>query len=89
MTASLLTTRLLALAAALAPVFADAASTAPAATAKDKGVTPLTLERVFGDPPLQGRLVRQAEISPDGAWVSYLRPSETDSDQLELWAVAV
>ncbi|MBB3294428.1 dipeptidyl-peptidase-4 [Mitsuaria sp. BK045] len=86
MTASLLTTRLLALAAALAPVFADAASTAPAATAKDKGVTPLTLERVFGDPPLQGRLVRQAEISPDGAWVSYLRPSETDSDQLELWA---
>ena len=86
MTASLLTTRLLALAAALAPVFADAASTAPAATAKDKGVTPLTLERVFGDPPLQGRQVRQAEISPDGAWVSYLRPSETDSDQLELWA---
>jgi len=86
MTASLLTTRLLALAAALAPVFADAASTAPAATAKDKGVTPLTLERVFGDPPLQGRLVRQAEISPDGAWVSYLRPSEADSDQLELWA---
>ncbi|PIM51683.1 hypothetical protein CS062_18495 [Roseateles chitinivorans] len=86
MTASLLTTRLLALAAALAPVFADAASTAPATTAKDKGVTPLTLERVFGDPPLQGRLVRQAEISPDGAWVSYLRPSEADSDQLELWA---
>lgn len=86
MTASLLTTRLLALAAALAPVFADAASTAPAATAKDKGVIPLTLERVFGDPPLQGRLVRQAEISPDGAWVSYLRPSEADSDQLELWA---
>ncbi|RZI58060.1 MAG: S9 family peptidase [Rubrivivax sp.] len=78
MTAYRLTSRLLALAAALAPVFATAATATP--------VTPLTLERVLGDPPLQGRLVRQAEISPDGAWVSYLRPSETDSEQLELWA---
>ena len=76
MTAYRLTSRLLALAAALAPVLATAATP----------VTPLTLERVLGDPPLQGRLVRQAEISPDGAWVSYLRPSETDSEQLELWA---
>ena len=88
MTAYRLTSRLLALAAALAPVFADAAPAAASApiatTARD--VVPLTLERVFGDPPLQGRLVRQAEISPDGAWVSYLRPSETDSEQLELWA---
>ncbi|MFX1680869.1 DPP IV N-terminal domain-containing protein [Mitsuaria sp. CC2] len=78
MTADRLTSRLLALAAALAPVFATAATATP--------VTPLTLERVLGDPPLQGRLVRQAEISPDGTWVSYLRPSETDSEQLELWA---
>jgi dipeptidyl-peptidase-4 len=91
MTADRLTSRLLALAAALAPVLSGAAIAAPAAhaapaasTARD--VVPLTLERVLGDPPLQGRLVRQAEISPDGAWVSYLRPSETDSEQLELWA---
>ncbi|HEY1399580.1 DPP IV N-terminal domain-containing protein, partial [Roseateles sp.] len=76
MTAFRLTSRLMALAAALTPVLATAATP----------VTPLTLERVLGDPPLQGRLVRQAEISPDGAWVSYLRPSETDSEQLELWA---
>ncbi|WP_423594282.1 alpha/beta fold hydrolase [Roseateles sp. MS654] len=80
MTADRLTTRLLALAAAWAPILAMAAPTAAAP------VAPLTLERVFGDPPLQGRLVRQAEISPDGAWVSYLRPSQADSDQLELWA---
>ncbi|WP_431288975.1 hypothetical protein [Roseateles chitinivorans] len=85
MTAYRLTSRLLALAAALAPVFAGAATAAPTATT-GKDVVPLTLERVLGDPPLQGRLVRQAEISPDGAWVSYLRPSETDSEQLELWA---
>jgi len=76
MTAFRLTSRLLALAAACAPALSTAA--AP--------VVPLSLERVFGDPPLQGRVVRQAEISPDGAWVSYLRPSESDSDQLELWA---
>lgn len=49
-------------------------------------VTPLTLERVYSDPPLQGRTTRQAELSPDGTWVSYLRPSATDSEQLELWA---
>lgn len=79
MTASRLTSRLLALCAALAPVLAGAATPVTP-------VTPLTLERVFGEPPLQGRTVRQAEISPDGAWVSYLRPSESDSDQLELWA---
>lgn len=46
----------------------------------------LTLERIVGDPPLQGRLPRQAEISPGGAWVSFLRPSAEDSEQLELWA---
>ncbi len=91
MTATRSTTRLLALAAALAPLFAGAASatfTVPAAppAAAVKGVAPLTLERVLGDPPLQGRVVRQAELSPDGAWVSYLRPSQSDSDQLELWA---
>ncbi|WP_158218797.1 alpha/beta fold hydrolase [Roseateles aquatilis] len=82
MTASTLTTRLAALAAALLPALSPAAT--PTAPVQD--VTPLTLERVFGEPPLQGRLTRQAEISPDGAWVSYLRPSATDSDQLELWA---
>jgi dipeptidyl-peptidase 4 len=91
MTAYRLTSRLLALAAALAPVIAGAAPSAPTGTTGTTGTTtkdvvPLTLERVLGDPPLQGRLVRQAEISPDGAWVSYLRPSETDSEQLELWA---
>ena len=46
----------------------------------------ISLERLTSDPPLQGSLPRQAEISPGGAWVSYLRPSAQDSDQLELWA---
>ena len=46
----------------------------------------LTLERLVADPPLQGRVPRQAEISPGGGFVSYLRPSVEDSEQLELWA---
>ena len=46
----------------------------------------ISLERIVNDPPLQGSLPRQAEISPGGGWVSYLRPSAQDSDQLELWA---
>ncbi|RVT88821.1 S9 family peptidase [Inhella crocodyli] len=46
----------------------------------------LTLERLTADPPLAGRLPRQAEISPGGRWVSLLQPSQADSEQLELWA---
>ena len=46
----------------------------------------LSLERLTADPPLAGRLPRQAEISPGGHWVSFLRPSQADSEVLELWA---
>lgn len=46
----------------------------------------LTLERITADPPLAGRLPRQAEVSPGGQWVSFLRPSAADSEVLELWA---
>jgi len=46
----------------------------------------ISLERITSDPPLQGSLPQQAEISPAGAWVTYLRPSAQDSEQLELWA---
>ncbi|MCE4554769.1 S9 family peptidase [Roseateles cellulosilyticus] len=47
---------------------------------------PLTLDRITADPPLAGRLPRQAELSPGGQWVSLLRPSQADSEVLELWA---
>lgn len=46
----------------------------------------LSLERIAADPPLAGRLPRQAEVSPGGHWVSLLRPSQADSEVLELWA---
>lgn len=68
------------------PRSGTAARTAGSSNATATAAMPLSLERVYADPPLQGRTTRQAELSPDGTWVSYLRPSVTDSDQLELWA---
>ena len=46
----------------------------------------ISLERLFSDPPVQGRLPRQAELSPAGGWVGFLRPAAADSEELELWA---
>ncbi len=45
----------------------------------------LPLERVFADPPLDGRRPLQAQLSPAGRWVSFLKPSVADSEVLELW----
>ncbi len=52
------------------------------------GATPptISLDRLFSDPPVQGRIPRQAELSPAGHWVGFLRPSAADSEELELWA---
>jgi dipeptidyl-peptidase-4 len=49
----------------------------------------VSLERVFADPPLDGRRPLQAHISPGGHWVSFLKPSLADSEVLELWAQAL
>jgi len=49
----------------------------------------MTLERLVSDPPLQGAVPRQVEISKGGGWVSELRPSTQDSRVLELWARSV
>jgi dipeptidyl-peptidase-4 len=68
---------------ALAALVGAAPSLGATATAPGPA---LTLERLVSDPPLAGRLPRQAELSPAGQWVSYLRPSASDSEVLELWA---
>ncbi|MEO6279518.1 alpha/beta fold hydrolase [Roseateles sp.] len=57
-----------------------------AALAQTPTANLLTLKRLTADPPLAGRLPRQAEVSPGGQWVSFLRPSQADSEVLELWA---
>ncbi|MFG6465649.1 S9 family peptidase [Roseateles sp. BYS87W] len=66
----------------------SATSAMTAALAQPAPTSPpaLSLERLTADPPLAGRLPRQAEVSPGGQWVSYLRPSQADSEVLELWA---
>jgi len=46
----------------------------------------VTLERFVSDPPLAGALPRQVEVSGGGGWISELRPSASDANQLELWA---
>ena len=46
----------------------------------------ISLDRLFSDPPVQGRIPRQAELSPAGNWVGFLRPAAADSEELELWA---
>ncbi|OYT91249.1 MAG: hypothetical protein CFE43_14225 [Burkholderiales bacterium PBB3] len=45
----------------------------------------LTLERIYGEPPLEGRQPRQTVVSPGSGWLSYLRPAAQDSEVLELW----
>ncbi len=56
------------------------------ATAAIAAPPTISLDRLFSDPPVQGRIPRQAELSPAGHWVGFLRPAAADSEELELWA---
>ena len=48
--------------------------------------TPLTLERVFGDPDLAGAQPRALKLSPDGKLLTFLRARTDDRERLDLWA---
>jgi dipeptidyl-peptidase-4 len=74
---------LLASAAPLSTTTTTTATTSPSAAASAPSA--LSLERVFADPPLDGRRPLQAQPSPGGHWVSFLKPSVADSEVLELW----
>ena len=45
----------------------------------------LSLDRIFSDPPLEGRAPVSLQLSPGGKYVTFLRPNEKDSDVLDLW----
>lgn len=45
----------------------------------------LTLQRIFGDPDLNGPAPLQLKLSPDSNQVSYLKASEENFEQLNLW----
>jgi dipeptidyl-peptidase-4 len=47
--------------------------------------TPLTPERVFASPALSGPAARGVAVSPDGRFVTYLRPEAANQFKLDLW----
>jgi dipeptidyl-peptidase-4 len=48
--------------------------------------SPLPLERLQAEPPLDGRRPLQARISPAGRFVTFLKPSPDNAEVLDLWA---
>jgi dipeptidyl-peptidase 4 len=46
---------------------------------------PLTLERVFASPSINGASPRAVKLSPDGKWLSSLRPRSSDRERFDLW----
>jgi dipeptidyl-peptidase-4 len=47
----------------------------------------LTLERVFASPALNGPSPRLVKLSPDGRWLTSLRPRDDDRERFDLWAL--
>ncbi|MDX1571517.1 MAG: S9 family peptidase [Xanthomonadales bacterium] len=45
----------------------------------------LSLERIFDEPSLDGPVLRQPKLSPDGSRVTFLREKDSDAEQLDLW----
>jgi dipeptidyl-peptidase 4 len=48
---------------------------------------PLPLERVFASPALSGPTPRAVKLSPDGKWLTSLRPRADDRERFDLWAM--
>src|SRR5579884_1352590 len=68
-------------AAAFAPLLI--AAVPPAGVPQKK----LTLDRIFGSPPIAGSTPRLLKISPDGRYASMLRPRTEDRERFDLWAM--
>jgi dipeptidyl-peptidase-4 len=47
----------------------------------------LTLERIFGNPPISGPTPRLVKLSPDGRWLTSLRNRADEKERFDLWAV--
>jgi dipeptidyl-peptidase 4 len=46
---------------------------------------PLTLERVYASPAISGPSPRAVKLSPDGKWLTSLRPRADDRERFDLW----
>jgi dipeptidyl-peptidase-4 len=49
----------------------------------------LPIERIFSPPALNGAAPRGVQLSPDGAFVTYLRAEPADQTTFDLWALPV
>ena len=60
-----------------------------ASPATAQTVTPqrLTLDRIFGNPALTGKVPRSAKLSPNGELVTLLRNRPDDIERYDLWAI--
>jgi dipeptidyl-peptidase-4 len=56
------------------------------ATAPATAAQPLTFERVFASPSLDGPSPRGVKVSPDGRFITLLRARAEDRDRYDLWA---
>lgn len=52
-----------------------------------RSVSSLPIDRVFAAPGLNGPVARGVELSPDGAFVTFLQGKPDDPTALDLWAV--
>jgi dipeptidyl-peptidase-4 len=49
----------------------------------------LTIDRIYGDPDINGPSPRALKLAPDGSRVTFLRGREDDQNQLDLWSFDV
>lgn len=54
-------------------------------TAEAKNSTPLSIERIYEDPSLDGASMRSVKLSPDGSRVTYLQGKKDEQERLDLW----
>jgi dipeptidyl-peptidase-4 len=47
----------------------------------------LTIDRIFGNPPISGPTPRALKLSPDGRYATLLKPRAEDKDRYDLWAM--
>jgi dipeptidyl-peptidase 4 len=63
-----------------APLLAQTSSESPVPAAQ-----PLTIERVFASPSLNGAVPRGVKLSPDGRYLTLLRNRADDRERYDLW----
>ncbi len=57
----------------------------PVTAAIPQAAMPLTIERVFASPSLNGAVPRGVKLSPDGRWLTVLRARADDRERYDLW----